>query len=143
MKIVREDLWKPCDFWIVTTNSTLRSDLSLVMGRGSALEATKRWPGIDRECGKAIADHFARNVVYGFLVVRPNFGIFQVKKFWGDMAELGIIKISVEFLANYAGAYAGMEFRMNFPGIGNGRLKYEEVLPLLEKLPDNVIICTK
>lgn len=47
MKIAHEDLWKPVEnaVYIVTTNSTIRKDGALVMGRGAALEATQSYPG--------------------------------------------------------------------------------------------------
>jgi len=57
MKIVKENLWKVPEapgMIVVTTNGYLRSDGSVVMGRGAAFEATKRIPGIDKEAGALI-----------------------------------------------------------------------------------------
>jgi hypothetical protein len=144
MNLIEGELWVKPDYpgmIIVTTNSTLRRDGSLVMGRGAALEATQRIPGIALECGECI--RFSGNE-YGFLKVRYpmlgriGFGIFQTKHFWGDPAELSIIQHAVNELGPYVQSHADWQFRMNFPGIGNGRLKFLDVLPLLQSLPDNV-----
>lgn len=154
MKLLKEDLWRnpnPPTMIVVTTNGTLRMDGSVVMGRGAALEATRRIPGIDLEAGKAIKHGRAPmrdgKYHYGFVVVREpkdgkcGFGIFQVKYFWGDSADLSLIEHSVLMLDTYAHIHDELSIRMNYPGIGNGRVERNLVEPLLEKLRDNVIIC--
>jgi hypothetical protein len=142
MKIVHEDLWTPAEntIYIVTTNATIRKDGALVMGRGAALEATKRYPGIAYECGKIICNSGS---TYGVLRIRPDFYIFQVKRHWAEPADLELIKGSALRLQFIATSIPNKNFRMNYPGIGNGRLKREDVQPLLKTLPDNVIICLR
>lgn len=45
MKLVYGNLWNSdCEINAVTTNSFIRSDGSLVMGRGAALQASQRLP---------------------------------------------------------------------------------------------------
>jgi hypothetical protein len=154
MKLAKENLWTKIDgpaAYIVTTNGYIRKDGALVMGRGAALEATKRIPGIEYQCGDKIQDfgYLTDNGYrYGFLVVRlmndlPRFGIFQVKYHFKDNADLNLILHSVTMLKVAAEAWNDIQFRMNFPGIGWGHLKREDVLPLLQGLPNNVTICYK
>lgn len=155
MRVIRDELWRHPGMpgmIVVTTNSTLRHhEGSLVMGRGAALEAVMRIPRIDVECGRAIAA-FAfvyGHDKYGFLPVRiptsekVGFGIFQVKHFWGDPADLSLIEHAVLILVGYANMNPDINIRMNYPGIGNGKLQRAEVEPLLAPLPDNVTICCK
>jgi len=41
-------------------------------------------------------------------------------------------------LAEWAIAHPDCRIDLNFPGIGNGRLSPDQVLPLIKQLPDNV-----
>jgi hypothetical protein len=158
--IVQENLWKLVDLpalYVVTTNSTIKgANGALVMGRGAALELKERVLGIDLECGDVIRDfaHEHRHKNYGFQVVRApswkegepwkvGIGIFQVKHHFKDKADPGLIATSVMGLTEYARKYPQVNVRLNFPGIGAGRLKREDVEPLLEALPNNVTICYK
>jgi hypothetical protein len=154
--IVQADLWSPTDspsIIIITANGAIRKSGTLVMGRGAALQATQRYPGIDDECAQAImANPESTRThkgwwVYGFLVVRqlahlqPGFGIFQVKYAWMEKADLGLIAFSVAKLNEYAQLNPGMNIRMNYPGIGNGGLARDSVEELLDCLPGNVTVC--
>lgn len=56
-KIVGEELWKHPGFpgmIVVSTNSTIKANGTLVMGRGAARQARDRIPGIDHECSRMI-----------------------------------------------------------------------------------------
>lgn len=148
MKIAIEELFVKLPLpivYIVTTNSYIRREGSLVMGRGAALEATKRIPGIDREAGKIIP-HLG---TYGLAIVRTptdyraGFGLFQVKYMFSDPADLELIKYSADMLTTLATREKKCQFRMNYPGIGFGHLTREDVEPLLSELPDNVTICMR
>ena len=146
MKVVREDLWLPADMHIVTTNGRLMERMGeslLVMGKGAALQAKMRYPWAPALCAEAILFKADSKGVYGFTTVTDDFGIFQVKVHWRDMARLPIIRRSVVGLTNYADKYPNKTFRMNYPGIGAGGLTRDEVEPLLEALPDNVTICMR
>ncbi len=150
-KIVNDELWKSPGhpgMIIVSTNGFVRNDGRLVMGRGAAYQATQKIPGIDKEAGEKVLD---AGKTYGFLPVRMpkaeekklGFGIFQVKFHWNQPAVLDLILHSVQCLTEFALYYHDWQFRMNYPGIGNGGLNPEEVRPLLDPLPDNVTIVHK
>lgn len=163
MKLATGNMWlTPCDMLLVTTNAFLRSDGTLVMGRGAAKEACLRVPGFDKTCGDAIK-HYSRQCYagkydptfpYGVLITgttavtgrvlldvkRAVMGIFQVKYHWSNLADLDLIRLSVAELEQIAAQRKGESISLNFPGIGNGGLRRADVLPLLQSLPDNVTV---
>ena len=122
----------------VTTNAFVRRDGALVMGRGAALAAKRRFPGLEYQLGDRVrmsAGHLGR---YGLVWVRrPGvpfvLGAFQVKRAWFDRADLELIEFSARRLAEVARRVRGTLY-LNFPGVGNGQLPREEVWPVLEKL---------
>jgi len=153
VNIVQDELFTvptmPC-LIVVTTNATVKNNGALVMGRGAALWARDNIPHIDVECGILIDKHYDyyQSNHYGFGVVRDprregkvGFGIFQVKNRYYEKADTNLIEYSVECLRRYAEQNADIHIRMNFPGIGNGKLSRELVEPMLEMLPDNVFVC--
>jgi hypothetical protein len=70
-------------------------------------------------------------------------GLFQVKDYWGDSADLLLISTSCEELKEWISRGREKLGRdpvvvMPMPGTGNGRLPLREVMPYVEKLPDCV-----
>jgi len=143
MRIVTGDMFTGrCDVLLVTTNAVVRNDGRLVMGRGAARTAVLKYPKCDLVFGSMVRD-FGPN--YGVLYYAPKpdlrLGIFQVKQHWADKADLHLIQRSVDVLrSTCTNLWKNRSVRLNFPGIGNGRLTEEQVLPLLRDLPDNVTI---
>lgn len=130
------NLWDvPAHIRLVTTNGVVTKDGHLVMGRGTALQATQRFPGIQYEAGEAVRAN--GNIVQ---LLRPDFGLFPVKEHWRDKASLSLIRRSVEQLCLLAGTRHLLTFALPFPGIGNGGLAKADVVPLLTPLPDNVLL---
>jgi predicted NAD-dependent protein-ADP-ribosyltransferase YbiA (DUF1768 family) len=154
VKIVAEELWRDPGnpgMIVVTTNAIVQANGALVMGSGAALEAVVKIDGIAKECGEAVLKHGSR---YGFIEVREpkpdegsrgkrGFGILQTKFNYKERSDLSLVQYSLGKLAEYAQAHPDVKIRVNFPGIGSGRLKREQVEPLLAGLPDNVTVCTK
>ena len=160
MKIVKGSLWDSTDDLIlVTCNSYIKKDGSLVMGRGAALEMKMKYPNIDKDFGNILSykyDGVPEHLTYGvtlvcgfpYLNTQPElemgivskklFGVFQVKYHYKDDANLDLIRFSTEMLCGIFGKAS-----MNFPGIGFGHLQYKDVLPIVEKLPDNVTLYMK
>jgi len=131
------------DIYLVTTNSYIRKDGALVMGRGAAKQLATMFPNLPFELGKRIEHLGEYNV--GVLTQtndsKLSLGAFQVKYNFADAADLDLIGRSVDELHRLA-VEDGRVFHVNFPGIGNGRLTYDSVLPLLASLPDNVCVWT-
>jgi len=156
LPVIKNELWKAVSgpaIYAVTTSASITKDGRLVMGRGAALQAVQRIPGIAYEAAQAIitsreqAGHLP-HIPYGFLIVRPprpeegkyGFGIFQVKDHWERAADLNIISCSMACLRYYAHSNPDITIRMNYPGIGYGKLFISSVAPLLTDLPKNVYI---
>ena len=140
MNIVYEDLWKVKldrpTMIVVTTNTTIKRDGALVMGRGAALQAKTKDERIPFECGRAIVDSKQRE--YGFLQIRSanrpgkaGFGIFQVKYQYNNEADTKLIDNACSVMRQFMDKNPSIHIRMNFPGIGNGRLSIEDVAPIL------------
>lgn len=135
------DVFGKTGLFMITTNPIIRKDGAAVMGRGLAKEAATRFPGLPFRFGTRLDP---RNVGYqgitptGVIGAFDNqlVGYFMVKSHWKDVAQLDIIEDSVNDLAEWAHHYDRID--LNFPGIGNGKLSRDVVLPRLQALPDNV-----
>ena len=157
------DMFGKVDWFLITTNSTSTKGKA-VMGRGIALEASKRFPTIAKDFAtkmgpcfpatattasgiSSIASH-ATSMHYRPVSTIGDYdgqkiGYFMVKDHWASDAKLGIIEDSTHMLIDILHSVQELHNKditvaLNFPGIGNGRLKREDVLPIIELLPDNV-----
>ena len=132
------------DLWLFTGNSCVTKGGELVMGRGLALEVKNKCPGIARMFGIMIG---SRQPVYGLKVPSEEstiltggqrVGVFQVKQHFKDAASLALIGYSVIRLKGYIKVVSPKRIDLNFPGIGYGKLPREQVLPVIDELPDCV-----
>ena len=150
MKLEYGDMWQIfniTDFFIFTGNSVITRYGRLVMGAGIALEVKEKIKGIDSVLGKKIA----KNREYNFIYVSPketsiyntNIGVFQVKYHFKYKAELNLVKRATKKLSEVALAFPDKRFDMNFPAIGYGGLKINEIMPIIKLLPNNVHIWRK
>lgn len=138
MKEVLGNIWDyPADCICITTNGSVRNDGCAVMGRGVALQAKHRVPGIDFKIGAAIRTRG------NHLYMMGDYCTFPVKHRWQEMADLELIKQSTQELDLLARQqFPGYIFVLPRPGCGNGQRTWEEVKPIVSILPDNVhIIC--
>lgn len=133
--------WNGVDYFCITTNAIVKRDGALVMGAGIAKVVRDKWPGVDQAIGTAILQQCSNGGIYGFLLGR-KLCAFQVKRHFKDEASPELIQRSVQELTAHAQANPDKAYALNFPGIGNGKLKYDDVLPLLEPLPNNVTVWT-
>lgn len=151
------DVFGKTDLFLITTNPILTKDNRVVMGRGIAKEAADRFHNLPYDFGrKILAATYEQDYVD---VLAPThtgvigeydgqlIGWFMVKDHWALPAKISIIEHSVKSLEkaiHFRGIPGGvpptLRVDLNFPGIGNGKLAREDVLPLLEVLPDNVHI---
>lgn len=155
----------------ITTNSFVKKDGTLVMGRGFAKQMAdwntripwfagqeilqwnqefSRWDGLTEIKGKPDPYGFLRlNEFERFCASsgrnpesNPRIHLFQVKEYWGDDATLELVKRSVDMMkAHVLGTERfGRTFALNYPAIGNGKLRKSDVEPIIAELPDNVHI---
>jgi hypothetical protein len=165
MKIVNTDIWlSSADVVLITTNGMITNGNPghLVMGRGVALEATKRFEGIQFISAKEIIDakypriDRKQNIyLYGFHPLETQLktteeylfqrlpvrlGLLQTKYHWGLNSDLALIGYSLTKLKVWMNINPNHIVALPMPGVGNGKLDRRAVLPLLEGFSDNLII---
>lgn len=134
------DIWQVGAHWRgIPTNGVVTNRGLAVMGRGVALQAKQRYPGIDLELGRIILN--GGNHVW-FLHSYDLYS-FPTKHHWRDKADVALIRQSVYELRVEAMRHSSLEFNLPLPGTGNGGLVPSEVWPLLQDLPDNVTIVVR
>ncbi len=164
MQIAYSNLWESkADIYAITTNSFIKNNGELVMGRGAALEAKNQYSRLAYEAGERILQmcgHLGEYNWFDISRVLPSgcmydirdgkalrlvhiFGMFQVKYHFKDKADLDLIYRSTLILKNQAQRMPYAKIAMNFPGIGNGGLSIDQVLPIVQILPDNVTLHIK
>ena len=134
------------DLFLITANATIKRNGALVMGRGLAREARDRVPGLDLDAGRLIQRIQTSTQLggrYGLAILRAPYGLFQVKFHYRNTARPDLISLSVSMLKRLLWAHSDWRVDLNFPGIGNGKLDYLSVLPLVSVLPDTVHIWRK
>ena len=137
------DVFGKTGLFLITTNPIIRKDGAVVMGRGIAREAALRFPELPFKFGRRLSPEVVGYQASGDSTgtigtyEQQEVGYFMVKRHWNSPAELSIIEDSVSDLLSWA-PYQFWRIDLNFPGIGNGKLRREDVLPIIEKLPDKV-----
>lgn len=142
---VTGDLWTyPADVRVITTNGFVKKNGEAVMGAGCALEAAIRWPDLPSQLGDLIRQRGNRVFSIGFPITdgesRAEYQLatFPVKHAWWEKADLALIEKSCQELVALAGMYPHTTvFVLPRPGCGNGKLKWEQVRPVLEKYFDD------
>ena len=143
-------VWQQTDLFCITTNSTLMGGNILVMGAGIAQQARDRFInyGLDMQLGQGIA-HLRQkdgSDFYGLLISsrwpERKLAAFQVKYQWQEDARPQLIQLSTNMLREWAEAHPDKRVDLNMPGVGCGNLLLDNVLEIVQVLPDNVHIWT-
>lgn len=125
------------DYIAIPTNGTVTKANRLVMGAGVARQAKQIFPNIDLEFGRRVKE-YGNQVHY---LHSPRVLSFPVKNNYWDKADSELIKLS----CNQAMIARPANARVYLPlvGCGNGGLRKEDVLPILDKyLDDNFTLIT-
>lgn len=123
--------------FVITTNPIIKQNGEVVMGAGIAKQARDKFFYLAHDFGLVLERDGYSNVGYINKYNGTNIWWFMVKNHWGSNAQLDIIQDSTTELA-YIARHSADRFDLNFPGIGNGKLQRDLVLPYLRPLPDNV-----
>jgi hypothetical protein len=127
------------NIFMFTANSTLNKQGKLVIGAGSARSVRDLYQGIDAQFGDVIED----KSWFGVKFVKWNsqwIGAFQTKVDWRDPSPLDLVQFSTYKLKRVADSRPQWTFHLPCPAINHGGAKVDDILPMLEILPDNVII---
>ena len=134
MKIIKHDIW---DCWnqgytiCITTNPIINSKGKAVMGRGLAFEISQKIPTIQKELAEKLLEF--GNVP--ILFEQHRIITFPTKHHWREKSDLELIKKSCDHLNDLLNEYnpkKGIVF-LPVPGIGNGKLDKDLVMPILEE----------
>lgn len=146
----RGDMWSvfgKTDMFLITTNPVINKAGLAVMGRGIAKQMADRYPEVREDFANTMQiiktagmwPCFCDSIgAYGY--PKQPVGFFMVKDHWAAPAKPDVIKRAVDELCSWIIDTQYSRVDLNFPGIGNGKLSREDVLPLLEPLPDCVHI---
>ena len=142
MKEIYGDLWKLADtgkydLVCITTNGFVKSGGEAVMGRGCALEATKKFKNIKKNLGKLLKTNGNKVQIVDetseyYLVS------FPVKHNWWEEADIELIESSCYQLMKMI-ADKNTKVLLPRPGCGNGKLAWENVKEVIESILDDRI----
>jgi len=139
---VEGNIWDyKCTVICITTNSIVRTDGALVMGRGIAKQCVDRNPGIQFKFGEVVKKNGSIMQITTLMDQGSLrlLALFPVKWHWKQSARLSIIDKSARDLSEYANFNPNAIFILPRPGCGNGNLLWEDVKPRIERiLPNNV-----
>ena len=140
MREIKGNLWnyfgKPYTVVLITTNGFVKKNGEAVMGRGCAREACKRFPRLAEQLGDWIQKQ--GNIPCW---LRENLATFPVKHNWWMKADPELIAESAKWLCDLAmNTLPDHTFILPRPGCGNGQLSWLDVKPLIDWLPDNVVV---
>ena len=133
------DIWKAiADYYVITTDGDVRKDGAAVMGRGVALQAKKRFSGIEYTLGRGIQLRGNHVKLIGRLIT------FPVKHHWRQKADLELIKRSANELRNLINDLnvrnmfaLPLRIALPRPGCGNGGLDWKSVKSWIEIVLDD------
>lgn len=135
-------VWGKTDMFLFTSNPIVNRQGLAVMGRGIAKQLADKYPTIRKDFAdrmKALNDMFiVCNCDFTGYYDEQAVGFFHVKNHWREQASLEVIAQSVEELKSWIMDDEMERVDLNFPGIGNGRLRRDLVLPIISTLPDVV-----
>lgn len=125
--------------YLFTANSELNQRGRLIMGKGNALAFSIAYPFAPNSFGGAI-EHLGVFGCRWMFFDEGMLGAFQTKRNWKGGSKVQLIQKAARELKRMAVENPDWTFHLPFPGINNGGLKVGQVRPILEKLPDNVVV---
>lgn len=129
------------NIYMFTANSILNSRGDLVMGAGCAKTVRDTYKCVDSLFGEKIG---TSGQEFNISFVKWNnsqwIGAFQTKIDWRKPSPLYLVKDSISKLKSVSEVRPSWTFHLPCPAIGLGGGEVDEILPLLEVLPDNVVV---
>jgi len=169
MKQITDNIWnlhKQGKYIVIPINGYIRKDGAAVMGRGLAYQASRKYPLLELKLGVLLDENYNKSTLtkdhhaHGQpLINQPqipvmslsedNLIFFPVKYNWWESANLTLIEKSCKNLLehiHYNLALRPQDYPIYLPrvGCGNGKLKWAQVEPILNKYLNNesqFIIC--
>jgi hypothetical protein len=141
MKTYTGNIWDlyPTHVIVITTNLTLNSEGSNIMGKGLALQAKQRFKALPKFYGSWLR---GQTTLSGIITARAeeplyaarfNVICFPTKYHWRQPSDLRLIEQNCNWLVNFLWQNPDNKVALTIIGTGAGRLSKTQVLPLLEK----------
>lgn len=132
-----------CDAGCVTTNNCVKANGELVMGKGIAWEAKRRYPELPRK----LAEHVRTkgNIPELIYVTEKKLKIISLptKTFWRNKSDIELVLASLRHIVKMTDEQGWQKVYLPRPGCGCGQLNWKEVKPKIEELlDDRFYICT-
>ncbi len=130
-KEVKDDIWNfPNDIKIITTNGNIRKCGEAVMGKGIALQASKRF----RYLASMYAIHIKNNNISCAYYPQYKLILFPTKYNWWESSNLKLIRKSMEELLKICSDNSIKKVIMPKVGCGNGLLQWNSVKKIIEDI---------
>lgn len=129
-----------CSALVITTNGSVKTDGTAVMGRGVAKTAKDKYGNLDIKLGRQIRrnGNVVQIITRRFWLKHPYYLVsFPVKRSWWDDADMKLIKQSCKQLVKIADKEGWSDIAMPRPGCGNGNLKWSPVKKAIKELLDD------
>jgi len=127
---------------IVTANSCISSDGTLVMGLGAALAFKKKYPEASKLFGCMVKEYCGHLGRYGLLLY-GNKGILQTRQDMQGKMDTELIKYGLNILRAVAAGNPGTTYHLIHPGLSLNKMSLPEIDAVLDELPENVWIWQK
>jgi len=122
---------------IVTGNSYISDDGTLVMSIGAALALKNRYPDLPKVFGSMVKGFCGHLGAYGLLLFGGN-GILQTRREIQGMMEPELIKYGLKILFSIATGSPSLIFHLAHPGLSLHDMGMPEIDKILRSLPGNV-----
>lgn len=127
--------------WIgITTNGVIAPETGLVMGRGLALQAKKRYPSLPHILAELVKDYGNKP----FALSAYRICSFPTKDHWQDPSPPALIARSARWIMkDYINGKVIDRLYLPKPGCANGGLEWSVVKAILEPIftDDRIVIC--
>jgi hypothetical protein len=127
---------------IVTSNSYISDDGTLVMSMGAGLALKTRYPDLPKIFGTMVKGFCGHLGSYGLILYGGN-GIIQTRRDIQGKMEPDLIKYGLKILYCVAGGSPSQIFHLAHPGLSLHDMSMPEIDRILEGLPGNVWIWKK
>ena len=127
--------------YLFTANRVVKNNGELVMGGGNALAFAKTYPDSPIVFGSIVTENPDTVFdVYSSPKHKGLLGLFVTKNHYKNPSCLVLVAKAVQELKYVALTNPNWTYHLPYPAIGLGGLRKEQINPLIEVLPDNVIV---
>lgn len=127
---------------IVTANSFISGDGTLVMTMGAGLSLKSHYPELPKVFGAMIQEYCGHLGTYGLLLYGSK-GILQTRRDLGGRMDPELITYGLKVLFSIAIGNPGVTYHLNHPGVSLNKMSIPEIDKRLRSLPENVWVWEK